>query len=97
MTTKKQTTKKAPVVKTTTNVAIKATEQIKKPTIKSLQDEATNLTQQLVYANNKVLELEGKTQRLVDIIAEQDNTPWTTITYQRFVRWLANVTSYFKE
>lgn len=87
--TTKRTTKKA-VAKTDTTVAIKATEQIKKPTIKSLQDEAANLTQQLVYANKRVVDLLEEVKHL-------ESLPWTTITYQRFVRWLANVTSYFKE
>lgn len=55
------TKKKQPnnVAETTTNVAKKATEKVAKPTIASLQKEQANLTEQLQYANKRVLELEG--------------------------------------
>jgi translation initiation factor 2B subunit (eIF-2B alpha/beta/delta family) len=55
--TKKATTK-TNVAKTATTVANKATEQMKRPTIKSLQQEVTNLTEQLLYANKLALSLE---------------------------------------
>lgn len=95
MTTKKQTTKKAPVAKTATNVVTKATSP--KPTIKSLQDEVEQLKQEIKSWSFTVECRDETITYLTNTLITYDNTPWTTITYQRFVRWLTNVTSYFKE
>jgi len=58
--------KKTNVAKTATTVANKATETTKKPTIKSLQQEVANLTEQLMYANKLALSLEADVARLKD-------------------------------
>lgn len=69
MTTKKQTrkiqkpAKEGTIPRDVVEAAVKAvsgkaTEQTKKPTIKSLQQEVANLTEQLMYANKLVLSLE---------------------------------------
>jgi hypothetical protein len=53
--TKKKT--QTNVVEKATTVEKKSTESIKKPTIASLKKEQANLTEQLQYANKRVLEL----------------------------------------
>ena len=63
-----------------------AKEQVKKPTIKSLQQEVANLTEQLVYANKLCISLEqdivnakevnlyldGEVQRLKQAVSNRD-------------------------
>lgn len=51
------TTKKKPTTK-------QVTEKVAKPTIKSLQQEQVNLTEQLTYANSKVLGLSKDVENL---------------------------------
>jgi len=48
----------ANTAKTATTVAKTATEQVKRPTVKSLQQEVANLTEQLMYANKLAVNLE---------------------------------------
>jgi len=62
----KKTTTKTNVAKTATTVANKATEQVKRPTIKSLQQEVANLTEQLMYANKLAVSLEADVTRFRD-------------------------------
>jgi predicted nucleic acid-binding Zn-ribbon protein len=69
MTTKSKT---KPVAKTTTTVAKKATEQTKRPTIKSLQEQQENLTKELMYANSKVVALGDEVVGLQKIIEFKD-------------------------
>jgi predicted nucleic acid-binding Zn-ribbon protein len=52
--------------KTTTKTA---TEQVKRPTIKSLQQEVANLTEQLMYANKLAVNLEIDLEARRNIIA----------------------------
>jgi len=93
--TVKSPAKEGTIPKEVIKAAVKATSP--KPTIKSLQDELaianTAFADQYVIAADLTKQVSDLKSKLV----EQDNTPWTTITYQRFVRWLTNVTSYFKE
>lgn len=54
------------VAEKATNVAKKATEQVSKPSIKSLQQEVVNLTEQLVYANKLSIALGDDVNNLKD-------------------------------
>ena len=74
-----------------------ATEQIKKPTLASLQKEADNLTQQLVYANQQVLRLEDEVRVSWEYYAELSDRSLSLIIYQRFRDWLYRVTKNFRE
>ena len=44
------------------------TEQVKRPTVKSLQQEMENLTKQLIYANGKTLEVTKENSELKEEI-----------------------------
>lgn len=93
--TVKSPAKEGTIPKETIKAAVKAVSA--KPTIKSLQEEVEQLKQEIKSWSFTVESKEQTIEGLSNLLKIQDNTPWTTITYQRFVRWLTNITSYFKE
>lgn len=92
--TVKSPAKEGTIPKEVIKAAVKAVSA--KPTIKSLQNEVEQLKQEIKSWSFTVECRDETITDLTNTVVAYENTPWTTITYQRFVRWLTNVTSYFK-
>lgn len=82
---------------TTTKPIAKATEQVKKPTIKSLQEEISLLKQE-IKAFSFTLDARDETiTDLTNIVSKYKNISWMGFTYERFINWLYRITHNFKE
>lgn len=101
--TKRNTTKKAPVealqsdkAQGNTTVATKST-RATKPTVAALQKEIEGLKQQLVDKEQQVVSLHRVSIKLGGELEELYNRPLSLIICQRFTDWLYNITKNFRE
>lgn len=65
-------------------------EHVPEQTVTQLKKEQENLTKQLIYANDKVLE----TGRLLEAVTD---APLSVVIYTKWVNFLYKITKYFKE